>query len=62
MDTTVNALQNLYVAIGGDIDDVSNLVTIPDMINAIAEQVEANKTDETSDETFDENTEENSDT
>lgn len=36
MDTTVKALQNLYAALGGDIDDVKNLVTIPDMINAIA--------------------------
>lgn len=36
MDTTVQALQNLYVALGGTADDVANLVTIPDMINAIA--------------------------
>lgn len=37
MDTTVEALQNLYVALGGEIADVENLVTIPDMINAIAD-------------------------
>lgn len=47
MDNTIIALQNLYVAMGGaltdtyeDISDgasVANLVTIPDMINAIAE-------------------------
>lgn len=36
MDTTVNALKNLYVALGGDADDVANINLIPDMINAIA--------------------------
>lgn len=36
MDTTVVALQNLYVAKGGTLSDVQNLNTIPDMINAIA--------------------------
>ncbi|MBR6503053.1 MAG: hypothetical protein IKT42_06380 [Clostridia bacterium] len=35
-NTTVGALQALYVALGGTLSDVSNLVTIPDMINAIA--------------------------
>lgn len=43
MDTTVMALQNLYVALGGTAADVADLVTIPDMINAIAAQVTANK-------------------
>lgn len=42
MDTTVDALKNLYVALGGDADDVENIVIIPDMINAIAAQVAAN--------------------
>ena len=47
MDTTVVALQNLYVAKGGELTDtyediaggipVSDYVTIPDMINALAE-------------------------
>ena len=47
MDNTIKALQNLYVAMGGELTDtyeticdgaaVSNYVTIPDMINAIAE-------------------------
>ena len=47
MDGTVKALQNLYVALGGDLEDtyeaicdgakVSDYVLIPDMINAIAE-------------------------
>lgn len=47
MTSTVQALQNLYVAMGGNLTDayddidngetVSNLVRIPDMINAIAE-------------------------
>lgn len=49
MDTTVKALQALYVALGGDLTDthegiangvaVSDYVTIPDMINAIAAHV-----------------------
>jgi hypothetical protein len=47
MDTTIKALQNLYVAMGGELTDtyesicdgskVSDYVIIPDMINAIAE-------------------------
>lgn len=36
MDTTVDALKNLYVALGGDADDVADVTLIPDMINAIA--------------------------
>ena len=36
MDTTIDALKNLYVALGGDADDVEGVVLIPDMINAIA--------------------------
>lgn len=36
MDNTITALQNLYTALGGDADTVADLVTIPDMINAIA--------------------------
>ena len=42
MDNTIEALKNLYVALGGDADDVADIVIIPDMINAIAEQVAAN--------------------
>lgn len=37
MNTTIEALQNLYVSKGGTLSDVADLVTIPDMINAIAE-------------------------
>lgn len=47
MDTTVIALQNLYVALGGELTDtyddicdgapVSDYVIIPDVINAIAQ-------------------------
>ena len=47
MTSTIVALQNLYVAMGGNLTDtyedidngspVSNLVRIPDMINALAE-------------------------
>lgn len=36
MDTTVEALKALYVALGGSADDVENVTLIPDMINAIA--------------------------
>lgn len=36
MDKTIDALRNLYVALGGDADDVADFVIIPDMINAIA--------------------------
>ena len=38
MDNTVGALRGLYVALGGDADDVANMVIIPDIINAIATQ------------------------
>lgn len=38
MDNTLDALRNLYVALGGSADDVANLVIIPDLINAIATQ------------------------
>ena len=34
MDTTVKALKNLYVALGGDVDDVADISRIPDMIEA----------------------------
>lgn len=36
MDTTIDALKNLYVALGGTASDVANITIIPDMINAIA--------------------------
>lgn len=38
MDTTIVALRNLYVAFGGSADDVANITTIAEMINAIATQ------------------------
>ena len=38
MDNTLDALRNLYVALGGSADDVANLVIIPELINAIATQ------------------------
>lgn len=40
MDNTLDALRGLHVALGGDADDVANLVIIPDLINAISTQVE----------------------
>lgn len=36
MGDTIKALKALYVALGGDADDVADIVYIPDMINAIA--------------------------
>lgn len=39
MDNTLDALRGLYVALGGDADDVANLVTIPDLIKVISTQV-----------------------
>jgi hypothetical protein len=36
MNTTVEALKALYVAMGGTASDVENITLIPDMINAIA--------------------------
>lgn len=36
MDTTVDALKALYVALGGTASDVADVILIPDMINAIA--------------------------
>lgn len=41
MITTVEALQTLYVAMGGELSDVANIVTIPDMILAIAQLKES---------------------
>lgn len=54
MDNTITALQNLYVALGGELTDVENIVIIPDMINAIATQVTANKAAAETTETTDE--------
>ena len=36
MDNNIKALQNLYVALGGSLDDVANITTIPEMINKLA--------------------------
>lgn len=46
MDTTVVALQGLYVAMGGTASTVANIVTIPDMINAITALVTSGATTE----------------
>lgn len=35
--TTVNALKNLYTALGGDSADVADISTNPDMINALCD-------------------------
>lgn len=39
MDNTLDALRGLHVALGGDADDVANLITIPDLIKVISTQV-----------------------
>lgn len=39
MDTTIDALKKLYVALGGTASDVADIVLIPDMINAIAAHI-----------------------
>jgi hypothetical protein len=36
MDNNITALQGLYVVLGGDIEDVENINTIPEMIKAIS--------------------------
>jgi dTDP-D-glucose 4,6-dehydratase len=36
MDNTIDALRNLYVALGGTASNVADLTIIPDLINAIA--------------------------
>lgn len=41
MNTTVESLQALYVARGGELSAVKNLNTIPEMIDAIASITEA---------------------
>lgn len=41
MDTTVDALKNLYTALGGTAADVQNITLIPDMINALASYIQA---------------------
>lgn len=35
MDTTIDALKKLYVALGGNATTVANVTLIPDMINAL---------------------------
>lgn len=37
--TIVEALKNLYAALGGDLDDVETITTNAEMINAIANHV-----------------------
>ena len=38
MLNTIDALKALYVALGGDADDVADLTIIPELISAIATQ------------------------
>lgn len=46
MDTTVVALKNLYVALGGTDTNVADVVLIPDMINMIAAHIASGATAE----------------
>lgn len=48
--TTIEALQTVYVSRGGSFEDVENLTTIPEMINAINEIIEDKNSPITSDE------------
>ena len=50
MKTTVEALQDLYVAKGGTLSDVENITTIPDMIEALSTLSEGESQPVTSDE------------
>lgn len=40
MKTTIEAFRDFYVALGGSIEDVQNIVTIPDMIEALTNAFE----------------------
>jgi len=40
MNTTVDSLKALYVKFGGNPEDVADISTIPDMIDALTEIVE----------------------
>lgn len=46
MDNTIDALKNLYVALGGEAADVADISIIPEMINAIAALVTSGTTKE----------------
>lgn len=46
MDTTIDALKALYVALGGTAADVADIVIIPDMINAITALITSGATAE----------------
>jgi dTDP-D-glucose 4,6-dehydratase len=46
MDNTIDALRNLYVALGGTASNVADLTIIPDMINAIAALITSGATAE----------------
>lgn len=46
MDTTIDALKNLYVALGGTASTVVDVTLIPDMINAIASLIADGSTKE----------------
>lgn len=40
--TTVEALRNLYVALGGEAAAVANLTTIPELVNALCDVAPSN--------------------
>ncbi len=39
MNLTVDALKELYIALGGNVTNVANITLIPDMIKAIAAHI-----------------------
>lgn len=40
--TTIDALFDLYDALGGDVDEISTLSTIPELLEEISEQIRKN--------------------
>ena len=45
MNNTLDALRNLYVALGGDADNVEALVITPELIDAVATLISAGLTE-----------------
>lgn len=53
--TTVDALKEIYAAMGGTVDNVSEIDTIPEMLSAIATLVSSGATNELPTVTADDN-------
>lgn len=44
--TTIEALFDVYDALGGDVDEISSLATIPEVLEEISEQIRKNNLNE----------------